>query len=79
MGSRTSIGAPVDWSKHDGTSESYCTCRCVYSRLKDGDEVPTFRSHVKYVAGVGLVSRKPCPDCGRTDNLQSAGGDWEPM
>ena len=67
----------IDWTKHDGVSESNCTCRCVYDRLRDGDLIPTFRSHAKYVGGLGLRSRKPCPACGRHDNLDSIRGDWE--
>lgn len=69
----------IDWSKFDGTSEMNCTCRCVSTRLKDGDEIPTFRSHAKFVSfpSAGLRSRKPCPDCGRDDNLQSVSSDPE--
>lgn len=68
----------IDWSTHDGTPESTCTCHCIFGRLKDGDDVPTFRSHAKFVSGpdtAGIVSRKPCPDCGRTDNLRSVSSD----
>jgi len=69
----------IDWSKwdRDRTPEMNCTCRCVFARLKDGDEIPTFRSHAKFVANVGMLSRKPCPDCGRNDNLRSIGSDRE--
>jgi hypothetical protein len=67
----------IDWSKQDGTPEMSCTCRCVFARLKDGDEIPIFRSHAKFIANVGLRSRKPCPDCGRDDNLSSVSSDWE--
>lgn len=68
----------IDWTKHDGTSESFCTCRCVFGRLRDGDDVPTFRSHAKYISGIGMRSRKPCPDCGRDDNLHSVSTGWAP-
>lgn len=68
----------VDWSSHDAHPESTCTCRCVFARLKDGDDIPTFRSHAKFAASAGgLISRKPCPDCGRHDNLSSARSDRE--
>jgi hypothetical protein len=69
----------IDWSRFDGDAESNCTCRCVFARLKDGDEIPTFRSHIKFVGAIGkLIARKPCPDCGRHDNLRSAESDWQP-
>ena len=71
------IAGDIDWSKFDGTSESNCTCRCVFARLKDGDEIPTFRSHAMFFLPSGLRSRKPCPDCGRTDNLHSVSTDRE--
>jgi hypothetical protein len=74
-----SVTIESDWSVFDGAPESTCTCRCVYAALKDGDEIPTFRSHAKYVGALGaLRSRKPCPACGRTDNLRSVSSDLEP-
>lgn len=68
----------IDWRPFDGDPEPACTCRCVFERLKDGDEIPTFRSHVKIVGG-SIITRKPCPDCGRTDNVRSVSSDPEPF
>jgi hypothetical protein len=66
-----------DWTKFDGLPESNCTCGCVFASLKDGDFVPTFRSHARFFAGTGLRSRKPCPSCGRHDNLRQVSSDRE--
>lgn len=66
----------IDWSTFDDLPESTCTCRCVFAALKDGDEIPTFRSHVKFRDG-RLHLRKPCPQCGHTGNIQSARSDPE--
>lgn len=65
---------PIDWSRHDGLPESECYCKCHMNSLKDGDSVePTFMSHTKTMAGpdgkLCHYSRKPCPRCGRHDNL----------
>lgn len=50
----------IDWSKFGGEVSSTCTCIC-------GRE---FRSHggVDY-ASMKLVSKDPCPGCGRTDSI----------
>lgn len=69
----------IDWRKFDGKPEMNCVCRCVFRRLKDGDEIPSFRSHARFIAGLGLRSRKPCPDCGSHDNLHSVGGDYDEL
>jgi len=65
----------IDWTVFDGKPENICVCRCVYDSLEDGDEVPTFMSHVKYTVS-GLVARKPCPRCGSHTNLRSASTGW---
>lgn len=63
--------APIDWSAHDRHPEHTCTCRCDF----------VFRSHTKFVGGErpGIVSHKPCPGCGRTDDLRRASSDPETM
>lgn len=70
----------VDWSVFDSHPESSCTCRCMYADLKDGDYVPSFRTHTKFVSSAsftGIVTRKPCPRCGSHTNVGSVRGDWE--
>jgi len=61
----------IDWSVFDGLSESTCMCRCG----------TVFRSHSKLAAvepsGFVLTIRRPCPACGRNDNVSSARSDWE--
>ena len=58
----------IDWSLFDKWSESTCTCRCGQ----------VFRSHAKYAAARGgLISRKPCPGCGRDDDARSVRSDPE--
>ncbi len=62
----------IDWSPFDGDPESDCTCGC-------GQH---FRSHVKAFYGGGhrvAYSRKPCPRCGRNDNVKGMRSDWEPF
>lgn len=62
----------IDWSPFDKYSEDTCTCRCG----------ATFRSHAKSVLDgetLRLRSRKPCPACGRDDNLGRICADPEYM
>ncbi len=66
----------IDWAPFDGTPEGDCTCDCVFADLKDGDEIPTFRSHVKISDG-RLVTRKSCPRCGSCADVHSFRGDSE--
>lgn len=58
----------IDWSANDKWPEMTCTCVC--------DHV--FRSHSKFVFGDGLVSRKPCPNCGGHE-LRASRSDPEKM
>jgi len=60
---------PIDWSAHDKYSENTCYCRCE----------SVFRSHAKAVfePTARIVSRKPCPSCGRTDDLRKIESDSE--
>lgn len=64
----------IDWRQWANDPKSECTCRCMMADLKDGDIVPYFLSHVKYLRGLGLVSQTPCPKCGSHSNLRSARG-----
>jgi len=60
----------IDWSVFDGDPEYNCTCRC-------GAQ---FRSHYKAFydrGGRAVYSRKPCPGCGRHDNISGIRSDWE--
>lgn len=58
----------IDWSRFDRFTENTCACRC-------GAE---FRSHTTVLtAPPRLVSRKPCPGCGQTENLRRASSDPE--
>jgi hypothetical protein len=57
----------IDWSRHKAGEESNCDCSCETS----------YRSHTKFVMGVGLVARTPCPGCGSTLRLRASRSDWE--
>jgi len=60
----------IDWSIFDGDPELTCTCRC-------GAQ---FRSHAKFVSegnSFRHYSQKPCPGCGRHDNISGIRSDWE--
>lgn len=59
----------IDWSIFDGDPEMTCGCRC-------GAE---FRSHAKsfYTEGRKVITRKPCPQCGRNDNCNQISSDPE--
>jgi hypothetical protein len=62
----------VDWSRHEGLSESTVSCRC-------GAE---WRSHAKLVstgASFVPVARKPCPACGRHTDVWHIADDPEIM
>lgn len=64
------MATPIDWSVFDKYPDDTCFCRC-------GSE---FRSHAKFatVAGSsGLVSRKPCPACGKADDIWMVSADSE--
>jgi hypothetical protein len=64
------VTANIDWAEFDRYPENTCRCRC-------GTE---FRSHSK-LANVGgrfvLVTRRPCPACGRDDSLNASRSDPE--
>lgn len=59
----------IDWSTFDDLPESECECRCG----------AIFRSHTKgiYRDRVLAISRKPCPSCGRNNNLRRVSSDPE--
>jgi len=58
----------IDWTIFDGQPEDTCTCKC--GRI--------FRSHSKIdMQRFKLISRKPCPACGKADNLFKASSDPE--
>jgi len=60
----------VNWTEFDQFPEDTCDCRCG----------KTYRSHVKAVMKekLTLVSRKPCPNCGKTeDHLRRVSSDPE--
>jgi hypothetical protein len=58
----------IDWSGHDKYSEHTNTCRCG----------AVFRSHAKFVMDkCRMVTRKPCPACGRDDDLSRCESDSE--
>ena len=59
----------IDWTKLDSYPESTCECAC--GRV--------FRSHSTYDQHRGLVSRKPCPGCGRDGHLVRVASDAEYM
>lgn len=60
----------INWAPCDGYPEDTCRCRCG----------AIFRSHVKALngpKGFMMMSRKPCPACGRRDYLKEARGEPE--
>ena len=57
----------IDWSSSDKYPEDTCSCRC-------GN---VYRSHAKYTKEQGLVSRKPCADCGKDNDLRRVESDPE--
>lgn len=62
----------IDWSVFDKWPESECECRC--------EEF--FQSHAKcafLTEAFMLQSRKPCPGCGRSDNLRTVRSEPETM
>lgn len=61
----------IDWCAFAAYPEDTCVCRC-------GCE---FRSHGRFVVGErpGLISPKPCPGCGKSDDLRAVRSDVETM
>ncbi len=58
----------VDWSVFDHDPKLTCYCRCG----------AIFRSHGKYLAALGkMVTREPCPGCGKSDDLRQTSSDPE--
>ncbi len=57
----------IDWSGFDKYPESTCVCRCG----------AVYRSHAQYIRPVGTAVRKPCPGCGKQDDVISVRGDPE--
>lgn len=60
---------PIDWAPFDKFSEDTITCACG----------STFRSHAKYVMGVGIKTRKPCPGCNGSGLIVRVSSDPEMM
>ena len=56
----------IDWSPYEDFPEGTCTCVCRHE----------FRSHAKFSAARGLISRKPCPKCDK-DLLRKFSSDPE--
>lgn len=56
----------IDWSAFTWPEDT-CECRCGSS----------FRSHVKFVRDIGMISRRPCPSCGSCNNLRAARSEPE--
>lgn len=61
----------TDWTASDKYPEDTCECRCG----------AVWASHAKYVGDPkpSLVTRRPCPACGRTDQCVAVRSGWEPM
>jgi len=61
--------APIEWRAFDPYPEDTLTCRCG----------AVYRSHAKFVIKPrsGLLARKPCPKCGRVDDIRRASSDPE--
>lgn len=58
----------IDWSIFDKYPEDTCDCRCG----------KVFRTHSKFVAELSrVITRKPCPDCGKNDNFRKISSDPE--
>jgi len=58
----------IDWSTFNKSAEQNCQCGCG----------SIFRSHAKFVSKLGkVVSRKPCPECGKNDDLRQTTIDWD--
>lgn len=59
----------IDWSAFDKFPQDTCYCRCGTA----------FRSHGKFVMAPspGIVSREPCPSCGKTDDIAKVSSDPE--
>jgi hypothetical protein len=60
---------PIDWAPFDKFPEDTITCACG----------TTFRSHAKYVAGVGIKTRKPCRSCNGTRLIVRVSSDAKSM
>lgn len=66
------MSTPFDWSKFDTFPESTCYCRCG----------AVFRSHGRAAMTPPpphAVSRKPCPKCGKSDDITRIQSDPESM
>lgn len=61
----------INWTASDKYPEDTCRCRCG----------AVWASHAKFVfdPAPGLVTRRPCPACGRNDQCVSVRGGTEAM
>lgn len=60
----------IDWTVFDQYPEQTCECRCG----------TVWRTHAKLVSGergLHLITRKPCPGCGKPDAVRKASSDPE--
>jgi hypothetical protein len=64
---RVGMSTAPEWDVFDNYPESTCECSC--GRF--------FRSHARYSVARGLISRKPCPECGVDDRLRASRSDPE--
>ncbi len=59
--------AAFDWSPFDKYSHNTCYCRCG----------TVFRAHSRFFKDYGLVTRTPCPGCGKNSDVRRASSDPE--
>jgi len=64
------MGMPTDeWAIFDQYPENTCECMCG----------AVYRSHSRYTMARGLISRKPCPACGKDNGVRRSSSDPEYM
>lgn len=72
------VFVPLEWREYEGEPEGNCECLCgvVFRSHARGVFRPTVRGGTG--TEIGLVSRKPCPSCGKTE-LRQCLNDLEAM
>jgi len=58
-----------DWDAFDDFPENEVECSCE----------TVFRSYSRWTFPVGIVSRKPCPSCGRSEGHRASRSDVEAL